>query len=200
MKTQMTLLILSLCMLSCAQNDSNDRGDSKSGASMIDARPMAPRQVAHQPRINHTWQWALVGLSMDELVRRFGPSERLNSGQYLFKKFDPEVHVNWHITVDMWQDTHNRQPVVHQVRFERRVRFSTDDLRLLREINSKGLKWEGSGAGKGWFMYKTVVPNGPGVQYDPIAQPELRAGVKHVNAQSEAAETVIYTLRFNQRN
>ena len=89
MKTKTALLILSLCMVSCAQNDSDDRGDSKSGTSMIDARPMVSRQVAHQSRINHTWQWAVMGLTMDELVRRFGPSERLNSGQYLFKKFDP---------------------------------------------------------------------------------------------------------------
>jgi hypothetical protein len=196
MKTKMTLLILSLCMLSCAQNDSDDRGDSKSGTSMMNIKPMVSRQVAHQPRINHTWQWAVMGLTMDELVSRFGAPQILNSGQYLFKKFDPEVHVNWHITVNMWQVVHQRQAIVNQVRFERQVKFSPYELRFLREINSKGLKWEAAGSGKGWSRFKTVVPNELGSQYDPVAQPELRAGVKHINALGESSEAVIYTLRF----
>ena len=196
----MTLLILSLCIVSCAQNDSDDRGDSKSGTSMMDIKPMTPRQIAYQPRINDRWQWAVIGLSIRDLERRFGPPERLNSGQYLFKKLDPTVHVNWEITVDLWQGPHDRQPVVHQVRFERRVKFSPDELRFLREINSNGLKWQPAGTGKGWFMYKTIVPNGPGVEINPIAQPELRGGDKHRNAQGEAPETIIYTLKFHQRN
>lgn len=200
MKTRMTLLILSLFIWSCAQNDSDDRGDSKSGTSMMSIRPMTQGQPPYQLGINHRWQWAVVGLSMRDLERRFGFAERLNSGQYLFKKFDPAVHVNWEITVDLWQGPHDRVPVAHQVRFERRVKFSPDELRFLREINSNGLKWEGAGTGKGWFMYKTIVPNGPGVDMNPIAQPELRAGVKHMDAQGEAPEAVIYTMIFNQRN
>lgn len=148
--------------------------------------------------------WSAMGLTLKELEQRFGPGKRENAGQespkYIFEKFDPEHNVNWSITVDMWQDVHDKEPVAHQVYYERKTKFSFKELTWLREINSKGWKWDTAGAKPPWLKYKTAIPVMPGKKPDLVGRPELRAGVKHMDPRKfEAPLIVVYSLNFHLR-
>ena len=144
-------------------------------------------------------RWSVMGLTLKELEQRFGEGKLDNPGQkppkYIFEKFDPEHNVNWSITVDMWQGDHNKEPVAQQVYYERKTKFSFKELTWLREINSKGWKWDTAGAKPPWLKYKTVIPVMPGKKPDLVGRPELRAGVKHMDPRKfEAPLIVLYSL------
>ena len=148
-------------------------------------------------------QWSVMGLTLKQLEQRFGAGKLENPGQeppkYLYQEFDPAHNINWSITVDLWQGIHDKEPVVHQVYYERKTKFSFQELTWLREINSKGWEWEAAGAKSPWLKYKTVVPNVLGKKPDLGARPELRAGVKHMDHQFEAPLIAIYSLNFHLR-
>lgn len=149
-------------------------------------------------------QWSVMGLTLKELGQRFGPGKLENPGEeaakYLFEKFDPAHNINWSITVDLWRDLHDTEPVAHQVYYERKTKFSSKELRWLREINSRGWGWEDAGAKSPWLKYKTVIPEVPGKKPDLLARPELRAGVKHMDPRKfEAPLIVVYSLNYYLR-
>ncbi|MGB2350060.1 MAG: hypothetical protein ACPH9O_00325 [Akkermansiaceae bacterium] len=149
-------------------------------------------------------EWSAMGLTLKELEQRFGPGKLENTGQvppkYLFEKFDPVHNINWSITVDLWQDVDDNEPVAHQIYYERKTKFSNQELEWLREINSKGWKWSAAGAKPPWLNYKTVIPVMPGKKPDLVARPELRAGVKHMDPRKfEAPLIVVYSLNYYLR-
>jgi len=113
--------------------------------------------------------WRCIGLTLDELKKKFGNPVKIDHGIHHFTRPDHNKNINWNIRVKLWKGFDDKQEVAHRVVYECLAKFSTEEQSWLRLINSGHVRWD---RGKqdpnkvNHFITK------------PAARPQLRAWVK----------------------
>ena len=113
--------------------------------------------------------WRCIGLTLDELKKKFGNPVKIDHGIHHFTRPDHNKNINWNIRVKLWKGFDDKQEVAHRVVYECLAKFSTEEQSWLRLINSGHVRWDRG---------KQDPNNVNHFITKPAARPQLRAWVK----------------------